>query len=194
VIWKTQLKDKFVNKMKSTRIAILVMQFITVSGWAFAQTATSNLTVTANVQPSCQITNVGDISFGTYDPLSATPKDADGSITFRCVKGTSYKAYIVGTREMTGGVDTITFELYSDAGRSSVFESDNSGGSTTSTSINPIVQGIYGRIEPGQDVTVASYSTTLVATVESELLTYTQKFKKFEPSENMGADPNLSAF
>jgi spore coat protein U-like protein len=122
--------------------------------------------VTANVVESCQITNVGNISFGTYDPLSATPKDADGSITFRCVKGTTYKAFIVGTRAMTGGGDTLTFQLYSDAGRSTVFAIDNSGGTVTSTGINPIVQGIYGRIGPSQDVTVANYSTTLTVTVE----------------------------
>ena len=82
------------------------------------------------------------------------------------MKGTGYKVFIVGTREMTGGGDIIAFELYSDPGRTTVFDGDNSGTGETSGSINPIVRGIYGRITPGQDVSAASYSATLVVTVE----------------------------
>ena len=144
----------------------MMVGFIALSGWASAQTATSNLTVVADVRPSCQIENVSDIDFGTYDPLSATPTDADGSVTFRCVRGTGYRAYIVGLREMTGGGDTIAFELYSDPGRTTLYAADNSGASEIAASINPMVRGIYGRITPGQDVSAASYSATLVVTVE----------------------------
>jgi len=152
--------------MKSIRLAIVVMGFVSAAGWAQAQTATSNLNIVADVRPSCQIDNVSDIDFGTYDPLSATPTDADGSVTFRCVKGTSYRAYIVGIREMTGGGDTILFELYSDEDHATEFKSDNSGPSEESTSKNPIVRGIYGRITAGQDVSAANYSAALVVTVE----------------------------
>jgi len=73
---------------------VTVLGFVAFSGWANAQTATSNLNVIADVRPSCQIENVSDIDFGDYDPLSATPTDADGNVTFRCVRGTSYRAYI----------------------------------------------------------------------------------------------------
>lgn len=152
--------------MRSIRIAILLMQFIAVTGLSYAQTATSNLNIIADVQPSCWIDNVEDIDFGTYDPLSATPTDAVGGVSLRCVRGTSYKVYIVGTREMAGGSDTLPFELYSDSTRSTPFAKDNSGTGTISGSINPVVQDIYGRIEAGKDVMAASYSTTLVVTVE----------------------------
>ncbi len=152
--------------MKPIRIAMMVLGFVAFSDWANAQTATSNLTVIADVRPSCQIENVSDIDFGDYDPLSATPTDADGSVTFRCVRGTSYRAYIVGIREMTGGGDTIAFELYSDPGRTTPYAEDNSGASAMAASINPIIRGIYGRITPGQDVSAATYSATLVVTVE----------------------------
>ena len=135
-------------------------------GLGYAQTSTSNLNVSATVPASCQIISVGDINFGSYDPLNATPTDAVGNITFRCVKGTSYTSFIVGAREMTGNGDTLSFQLYSDSARSQIFADDNSCEGDTSSSINPIVQGIYGRIEPGQDVSAANYSTTLIATVE----------------------------
>ena len=152
--------------MKSIRFEMMVLGLVLAAGYAHAQTATNNLNIVADVQPSCQIDNVSDVDFGTYNPLSATPTDAEGSVTFRCVKGTGFKAFIVGIREMTGGGDTIAFELYSDPGRTTVFDGDNSDTSEMSAGINPVVRGIYGRIAPGQDVSAASYSATLVVTVE----------------------------
>lgn len=131
-----------------------------------AASATSNLTVSATVSAACQISSVGNISFGAYDPLSATPTDGTGNLVFRCVKGTSYKTYIAGTRVMTAGSNTLSFQLYTDASRTAVFPNTNLGGSTTSQGISPITQSIYGRISAGQDVTAASYTSTLVATVE----------------------------
>jgi spore coat protein U-like protein len=98
--------------------------------------------------------------------LSVSPQDATGSMVLRCVKGTSYKTYIAGTRTMTGSGNSLTFQLYSDSGRSSVFAASNTGSSVTATSIAPVTQSIYGRIDLGQDVPAASYSATLIVTVE----------------------------
>ncbi len=92
-----------------------------------AITKTNNLNVTASVAANCTITAVTDVSFGAYDPTSATDLDVNGDITFRCTKNTSYKTYMVDTRQMVGAVnaDNLDFELYSDAGRTTVFPSDN---------------------------------------------------------------------
>ena len=144
----------------------LVLGFLAVAGPAMGATATNNMTVSATVNAACQISSVADISFGVYDPLSATPKDADGNVVLRCVKGTSYKTYITGTRSMSGGGNTLNFELYEDAGRTTTFPINNSAGSTTALSILPVTKNVYGRIPAGQDVGVAGYTATLVATVE----------------------------
>ena len=143
-----------------------VLGILTIAGPAMGATATNSMNVSATVNAACQISSVADISFGVYDPLSVTPTDAAGNVVLRCVKGTSYKTYITGTRSMSGGGNTLNFDLYEDAGRTTTFPINNSAGSTTATSILPVTKNVYGRIPAGQDVTVASYTTTLVATVE----------------------------
>ncbi len=152
--------------MKKYFLPLFLLSLVLAAGQASAATATNNLVVSASVTSACQITSVGNINFGAYDPLSATPKDAAGNVVLRCVKGTSYKAYITGTRSMTGGSDSLNFQLYTDAGRTATFPIDNTVGGTTSASSSPVTKDVYGRIAAGQDVSAASYTATLVATVE----------------------------
>jgi spore coat protein U-like protein len=152
--------------MRPRIIIVLAMAGVCSAGFGFAGTATGTLTVSATVAAACQISSVGNISFGAYDPLSSSPQDADGTMTFRCVKGTSYKTYIAGTRTMAGGGNILAFQLYSDSGRTGVFADSNAGNSVTAISNAPVIQSIYGRIDSGQDVPAASYSTILIATVE----------------------------
>jgi spore coat protein U-like protein len=152
--------------MKRAVAAIFILCSGILADSVLAATATNNLVVSASVPASCRITSVGNLSFGPYDPLNGTPSDAAGNVVFRCVKGTSYATYITGTRSMTGGGDSLAFQLYNEAGRTSLFPSTNPGSGTTSTSINPITKDIYGRIAAGQDVIASSYTTTLIATVE----------------------------
>ncbi|HPO36233.1 MAG TPA: spore coat U domain-containing protein [Syntrophales bacterium] len=136
-----------------------------VAGTLMAATATSNLNVSANVVAKCSIQSVTDIAFGEYDVTSSSPTDAAGDMTFKCTKGTSFKTYITGTRQMSNGTDNLTFQLYSDPGRSTVFPSDNSGSSENASSSAPITKNIYGRIPAGQDVSVGQYTDSLVITV-----------------------------
>jgi spore coat protein U-like protein len=146
-------------------LSILIFIFFLVEA-GFAATATSNLNVSASVSSACHITSVGHISFGAYDPLSDTPTDAAGNVVFRCVKGTSYKTYITGDRIMSGGGDSLVFQLYNESGRTTVFPSDNAVSGITAASISPITKDIYGRISVGQDVRAANYTTTLITVVE----------------------------
>ena len=145
--------------------AIGIMALSSVS---MAATKTNNLNVTASVVANCNMVSVTDIAFGVYDPTSATDLDVNGDMTFRCTKNTAYKTYLVGVRQMVGAVnlDNLNFEIYSDAGRTTVFASDNSGGSTNAPDNNPITQTLYGRVTALQDVSVDTYAKVLTATVE----------------------------
>jgi len=120
------------------------------------------------VSGNCTIISVTDVAFGAYDTTSGTDLDAVGDMTFKCVKDTSYKTYLVGTRQMVGAVEAnnLNFELYSDAGRTTVYPSDNSGGSTLSFNNGLKISTIYGRVPALQDVSVDTYSRVLTATVE----------------------------
>jgi spore coat protein U-like protein len=160
------LTDKLIMGTTVRGIIVLAIAWVCVAGLGFAGTATGSLTVSATVSAACQVSSVANISFGSYDPLSSSPKDADGTMVFRCVKGTSYKTYISGVRTMTGNGNDLSFQLFSDSGRTSVFAGSNTGSSITATSNNPVAQNIYGRIAAGQDVPASSYTTTLIATVE----------------------------
>ncbi len=157
------MRKKILTLSVFTVLALLVL-----SGAGLAATRTNNLNVTASVQANCNITGVTDVSFGVYDPTVSTPLDADGAMTFRCTKNTSYKTYITGTRQMVGGTfsDNLNFELYTDSGRTTVFPSDNSGSSQQAPNNSPINVTIYGRVPAEQDVSVDTYSRVLVATVE----------------------------
>jgi len=155
--------------MKKSVLFLFVFLVVIMFGFtkgALAATKTNNLVVTASVEAACTITSVGDINFGAYDPTSSSPLDADGNMKFRCVKGTTYKTYIVGTRSMTNGTDTLSFALYTDSNRTTVFPSDNSGSGAQASSNQEITVPIYGRVAAQQDVSVGNYSRTLTATVE----------------------------
>jgi spore coat protein U-like protein len=145
-----------------------VFALVAMSGVSMAATRTNNLNVTASVAANCNIISVTDVGFGAYDPTSATDLDVNGDLTFRCTKNTAYKTYLVGTRQMVGAVnaDNLNFELYSDAGRTTIYPSDNSGGSSNAPNNSPITSTIYGRVPALQDVSVDTYSRVLTATVE----------------------------
>jgi spore coat protein U-like protein len=153
--------------MKKLIVIAMVVAMMAMSGVAIADTATSNIQATANVANVCRVTGATDIAFGAYDPTDTSDLDAAGDFTFRCTKGTDYRLYITGTRQMTDGTDNLSFEIYSNPGRTTVYPSDFAGGITgTSSNNSPNTQSLYGRITAGQDVQAGNYSRTLVVTVE----------------------------
>lgn len=141
-----------------------------------AATATANLSVTATVIANCSI-STSAVAFGNYDPASAhsaSPLDGTGTVTITCTKGSGPTIGLdVGsnasgsTRRMTDGSEYLSYELYQNSGRTTVWGS--SGGAIydpgTAPSSAARALTVYGRVAAGQDVTVGSYSDTVVATV-----------------------------
>jgi spore coat protein U-like protein len=152
--------------MKKKIITLTIIAAFVICGTAMAATDTSDLHVSASVAAACSITGVTDINFGTYDTTSATDTDAAGGITLQCTKDTPYHTYISLTPDMTDGTDSLSYDLYSDAGRTSTFPTDNSGAATNAPDNAAHTTNVYGRIPAGQDVGVGSYTQTLTATVE----------------------------
>lgn len=142
-----------------------------------AATATANVTVSATVANNCTITG-GALAFGAYDPLvtnATDAKDGSGTFTVACTKGASGVTIDLGQgqnyssgRQMIAGSDAVSYQLYSDSGRTSIWGS-TSGGATVAvaapTSKAPVTHTVYGRITGGQDVAAGSYADTVVATV-----------------------------
>jgi spore coat protein U-like protein len=143
---------------------------------ATAGTATGAVAVTATVGKSCVVT-AGTVAFGAYDPVgvnAATPLDQTGTFTVACTKNTAYTIalgtgnYASGTnRRMSSGggsPDYLTYELYLDSARTTVWNSTNtSGGSASNVFAIPLT--VYGRVTAGQNVGAGSYTDSVVSTV-----------------------------
>jgi spore coat protein U-like protein len=139
--------------------------------------SSSSLTVNATVSKNCTITTA-PVAFGAYDPVgtnATTPRDAQGTITVTCTKGAEAHVGLgVGsnaqgtTRRMAqGAASYLAYELYKDSSHATVW------GDTTDTGL-PIPAApnraprdfpVYGRVAAAQDVTVGTYTDTVVATV-----------------------------
>ena len=142
-------------------------------------TGSSNqfITMTAVVPAECTV-SATSLNFGAYDPVAAnaaTPLDSTGTVSVFCTTGTlATVALDLGThasgstRRMLAGVaNFLNYEVYKDAARSVIWNSVNTD-SGTSTSKTVAINGgfiAYGRIASGQDVTMGSYSDTLLVTV-----------------------------
>ena len=155
---------------------VLVAAIGGLRGSAYAATATANLSVTATVIANCSI-STSAVAFGNYDPAvahSASPLDGTGTVTITCTKGSGPTVGLdVGsnasgsTRRMTDGSEYLSYELYQNSGRTTVWGS--SGGAIYDPGAAPSYAArsltVYGRVGAGQDVSVGSYSDTVVATV-----------------------------
>jgi spore coat protein U-like protein len=146
-----------------------------------ALTATSNLAVTASVTANCTITTA-PVAFGAYDPVStnaAAALNGTGTLNVTCTTGASATLTLgQGSNPNTGSSDTaparrmkdtgtnfLTYSLYSDSGRSTVWgNTAGTGLANTGTGVSvPIT--VYGAVDAGQNVPAGNYSDTVLATV-----------------------------
>lgn len=157
---------------------------ITVLGAApsFAATISDSISVTATINASCTFaaTPTTAVAFGAYDPTSGTANDVGvGTIVARCTNSTGYTLslglgggagadYSAG-RFMTGGVsgDLLRYNLYTTAGRLTVFGDGTDGSATvggTGTGIGVAFNqttSVYGRIFTLQDLSADTYSDSV---------------------------------
>ena len=137
-----------------------------------AATSTANLTVTATVLANCTVSSA-TLAFGNYDP---TGGNVDQSTTFQvaCTKGTSATVGLNtggnaagAVRRMANGTDFLAYELYKEGARTNVW--GNSGTDLVSlaaaASNAAQVLTVYGRVTGLQDVSVGSYTDTVLVTV-----------------------------
>ena len=139
---------------------------------ALAATATSTMSVTATVQPSCTVSAGSSIGLGSVDVLAANA-GSSGSVTVKCTNSTAWTATASGSaasgREMThsNGTDKLKYQLYTDAGYSTVW-SDGASGSTIGDtgSGNDQTKSVYAKVLSGQSsAKLGSYSDTVTITV-----------------------------
>jgi len=126
---------------------------------------------------SCSFGSTVGVNFGASDVFNTIPTDSTGSLTYTCISvlGTitidlsrgSAPSYF--PRQMRKGAETMSYNLYLDAARISVW-GDGTGGTShygpvTPPLASPVTVTIYGRIPAGQNVSVGSYTDTITATI-----------------------------
>ena len=157
-----------------------------VRGFVFFAVACFLILSVADAYAACTVSTT-PVSFGSYDVLSPTPLDSNGSVTVDCgigaappnppvdvliTMGQSPNSGSFSPRKMKNamGPDLLNYNLYSDSTRISIW-GDGIGGTSVVTlrKVNknapPVVITVYGRIPAGQDVSAGSYSDTLIVTI-----------------------------
>ena len=145
---------------------------------ATALSLTLVLAAVAPARAACTINTTPSI-FGAYNVFAVTPLDSTGSVTIHCtqldkdvlVTLDRGGAPTFNPRRMLNGSESLNYNLYLDAARTSIW-GDGTGGTQTFFNHNPqgnnrdIVIPIFGRIPAGQDVGAGTYTNTVTATVQ----------------------------
>jgi spore coat protein U-like protein len=140
--------------------------------------------VTASVAKSCAISGTTNVAFSAYDPADANfsvPLDAGGGVTVRCTKNVGYDVKLdqganaatgsscsAPSRRMASGAERLSYALFQNAGRTTVWGCDVSNDLANTETVGPSSPDtltVYGRIPAGQDVADGSYSDTVTVTV-----------------------------
>ncbi|MGI0149093.1 MAG: Csu type fimbrial protein [Thermoplasmata archaeon] len=165
--------------MKRALFGILTLGIVLVAAPAFAAT-TADVAISATVVSSCSITAL-PVAFGNYDALSATPKDATGSVDVSCSIGSLPKIWLgqglnagagstaaVPVRRMINGTTNfLSYQLYQDTTHLLVWGGTeaSSPAAIPATGLIAVTSTIYGRVPVNQTSTVGAYTDTVVATV-----------------------------
>ena len=125
---------------------------------------------------SCSI-SATSVVFGSYNVFNASPVDTTGSVVYRCTGNVDAVAITMSRgrsqtfqpRELGKGTEKLTYNLYRDAARTTVW-GDFSAGTWAYIDLSPpnkndVSVTVYGRIPPGQDVTVGTYADTVTVVV-----------------------------
>jgi spore coat protein U-like protein len=127
-------------------------------------------------------TSVSSLSFGNYDPVSATPRDSTALVSVDCTGLVSLFGLIdirasAGSsgnqlqRQMRRNGSGLDYNIYADAARTQILGDGQQGTTTVTASLNGLLffstsAPLYGRVAQNQWVPSGTYSDTIVITVQ----------------------------
>lgn len=136
-------------------------------------------TTFAATSGNCSV-NTTPVNFGSYDVFSSTPLDTVGQVIVSCTGvGTTYSVVVQLNKGLGGSIpnrrlsqingnDRLSYNLYTDAGRSTIWGDGTSSSSTQTVNIPggaSSTLSIYGRVPPLQDVSMGNYTDTITVTI-----------------------------
>lgn len=133
---------------------------------------------------TCGVT-ADNVAFGTYDPFASAPKDISTSlVSVNCgaqvavffsydVKFSIGGAATYATRRMVSGANQLSYQLYTDSGRTLIWGNGAAGSSYISNSytlsVNLLSRSdtfpIYARLPAHQNVKPGDYSDSITVTI-----------------------------
>jgi spore coat protein U-like protein len=139
-----------------------------------AATTTTTFTVQMTITASCVINSASTLNFGSTGVLTANV-DQTSAIQVQCTNTTPYNIGLdagtatgatVTTRKMTSGANTISYSMYSNAGRTTNW-GNTVGTDTVAATGNGASQSytVYGRVPPQTTPAPATYTDTITVTV-----------------------------
>jgi spore coat protein U-like protein len=160
---------------------LIAAALIASSSAAMAATTTGNVTVTATVGANCILTTV-PITFGVYDPLSATAKNGTGQVQLVCTVGATPAVALdnglnvsgAQRRMISGGTNFLNYDVFQPttnaAGAACAYVTAfpvavpgfalTAAPTTASRSYN-----LCGQVPAGQSAPNGSYTDTVTATI-----------------------------
>ena len=154
--------------MKKFILAIMIVALFAMTGAAFAASVSNNIQVQASVVDACRITTPAtNFDFGSYDPTDpADDTNGTSSISYKCTRNTTYWYYISRTNTMSSGSNSLTYQLYTDAGWTIPWDTAKTGLGTVSPNNGNQTLDIYGKITAQQNVPAGNYSENVIVTIE----------------------------
>lgn len=141
---------------------------------ACATTTTTPMVVQMTITASCTISSASTLNFGSSGVIAANV-DQTSTVQVQCTNTTPYNIGLdagtgsgatVAARKMTNGAATITYSLYSDSGRTTVW-GNTIGTNTVSATGSGAAQSftVYGRVPAQSTPAPAIYTDTVTVTV-----------------------------
>lgn len=149
---------------------------------AMAATATNTFTVSSTISAACSTPTVGNLAFGTYNPLGGSNATATADITITCTNTTAITSVTlsaggsgsINSRQMskTGATSNkLNYNLYTSSANTSIWGDGTSGNVTNNVSGSAGTGSaqtltIYGTIAASQTSAVpGSYTDTITVTI-----------------------------
>src|SRR2546430_3148028 len=147
--------------MQSARFGITLSLLIATSSFAGSVATTNTNNIPASVAPKCTI-GAFAIAFGACDPFAAAPLDQTGTVSINCTKGTggvialnlgvNASGAVRRMQDVGAAGNYLTYEIYTDGARTTVWNAVNPLTLGPSVSKNPALSATaYGRITARQD-------------------------------------------
>ena len=139
---------------------------------AAAATDTQDIAVSATVQASCVFGAATALPFGDVtvsDLIAGKSETTAADVKITCANsGVAGKLYAAATRTMSNGATgSLSYEVYTDAGRTTALGSDATGGASVAADGTEQSIPLYAKITAGQGAEpTGAYTANLALTVE----------------------------